>query len=193
MNHDDVSMNARTEKCASPLGEWGYPKACARLFRFVFLAIAMVAFFQKPALSTAIREQSVRFTTVDIFADSGVQGLAAYQVEITSEFAGGKVSLVGVEGGEAGVFSEPPFYDPEALTRDRIILAAYTPGADIGKAKSIPSGKTQVARLHVQITSEAGIDDAAPKPVFTLRVIAAGGIDGTRINAEFSAVQGDGR
>ncbi|MGE3107209.1 MAG: hypothetical protein AB7G11_02920 [Phycisphaerales bacterium] len=141
--------------------------------------------------------EPVRFEHVDLFADSGTEGLGAYQVEVIAEVPGGsgKVVLVGVEGGDASAsegkgvaFAAPPVYDPEALSRDRIVIAAYT---SLG-AERLPTGRVRVARLHVQIESarEPGDDQPMVKPTYRVRVIAAGRADGTRMPAAFDVVPG---
>ena len=192
-----------------------------RLSACIIAALGVVAggfaAAQPPAdrpITTAIADASIRFASVDIFADSGTDALAAYQIEITAEIKGGTVSLVGVEGGDPaatrGAFAEPPIYDPEALTHSRIVLAAYT-ARDV---KDLPSGRVRIARLHVQIEHAAGDATGAEagngagegagnvaaanqptnvNPTYRVRVIAAGRADGTRIAAEFEAVPGDQR
>lgn len=127
----------------------------------------------------------VRFESVDIFADSGAQSLAAYQIEVIGTVDGGAIVLVGVEGGESRAFAEPPYYDPGALSHDRVMLAAYTPI----DAAALPTGKTRVARLHVQIKTPPHTVDAPPadKPRYTVRVVAVGNAKGERVSAEFTA------
>ncbi len=147
---------------------------------------------------------SIRFQTIDLYADSEDEPLAAYQIEVIAEFPSGSVSLVGVEGGDhaatKGAFAQPPVYDPDALTHSRIILAAYT-SCD---AANLPIGRVRIARLHVQIESTAG-NAANPandlnqerknitNPTYRVRVIAAGRADGTRITADFEALPGEHR
>lgn len=129
----------------------------------------------------------VRFAHVDLFADSGSQPLAAYQVEVSGTIEGGVIVLVGVEGGEKAVaaFSGPPFYDPDALTRDRVVLAAFTPSGERG----LPTGRVRVARLHVQLLLQdtGGQDQRPASPSFSVRLIAAGNASGERISAAFTA------
>jgi len=111
----------------------------------------------------------VRFEAVDVFIDSHEQPLAAYQFELFATT--GNVKIVGVEGGEHPAFHEPPYYDPAALTQDRIIIAAFS------TATELPSGRTRVARLHMQV-------NGAVEPQYKLRLIASATQDGGAIAAE---------
>ena len=90
-----------------------------------------------------VANDAVRFEAIDIFVDSGTTPLAAYQFELASETPG--VEIVGIEGGEHAAFAEPPFYDPKAMNNNRVILAAFNTGKDL------PSGRSRVARIHVQL------------------------------------------
>jgi hypothetical protein len=114
----------------------------------------------------------LRFQALDLFIDSGDTPLAAYQVEIRA--AAAHARLVGVEGGEpaSGPFVDPPYYDPAALHEDqlaeRIILAAFS------TAHELPTGRTRVARIHVQVSGDAQ---------YASDLLAAGNADGQRINA----------
>lgn len=74
----------------------------------------------------------------------------------------------GVEGGDHPAFKAPPYYDPRALTQDRIIIAAF------GTAENLPTGKTRVARIHVRISGE-------PRPDFGVQLIVAADQAGDRI------------
>jgi len=117
------------------------------------------------------------FVGVDVFIDSGDKKLAAYQVEITSDDAPGLALLAGVEGGEHAAFEIPPHYDPQALhpqdnAPSHIILAAF----DVGN--ELPTGKTRVARLHVQWNGPAN-----EQPRFGARLMASATIGGEKIDA----------
>ncbi len=83
------------------------------------------------------------FGWVDVFIDTGDRPLAAYQFEFTG---GPGVQLVGIEGGDAAAFRDPPRYDPRALALapPRAIVAAFHTGRDL------PGGKVRVARLMVR-------------------------------------------
>ena len=88
------------------------------------------------------------FVAIDVYVDTGGRPLAAYQVDIDGE-SGGSL-LVGVEGGDTGAYAAAPYYDPAALQRGRIVLAAFS------TEKRPPSGRVRIARLHFQ---ESGIAD----------------------------------
>ena len=100
-----------------------------------------------------------RFSHIDVFIDPQGAALAAYQLELR---ATGDVKLVGIEGGEHKAFSHPPYYDPQALLNERIVIAAFNTGDDL------PAKKTRVARLMVRIA-----DGAEPKYETTLQVAAS--------------------
>lgn len=139
---------------------------------------------QPPAVTTG-----TRFKAVDIVLDTGESLLGAYQVEIVAKAGGtpalpGKITLVGVEGGDHAAFKSAPHYDPAALhedqLKDRIILAAFNTGADL------PKGKIRIARIHIQVE---GAD-----PTYTVTVKAAASADGTRFDATATAgASGDSR
>ncbi|MEO2031765.1 MAG: hypothetical protein ABGZ35_06745 [Planctomycetaceae bacterium] len=90
-----------------------------------------------------IKAHDVRFEAVDVIVDSGETPLAAWQFEIQSRSPG--VEIVGIEGGEHEAFAEPPYYDPKAMNSDRVILAAFS------TADELPSGRSRIARLHLQL------------------------------------------
>jgi len=122
---------------------------------------------------------AARFRAVDVFVDSGASALAAYQLELAAEV--GAVKIVGVEGGEHSAFREPPYYDPAAISRDHVILAAFS------TQKDLPKGRTRVARIHVQITGDV-------EPEYALKLTTAALPDGTRISAKVSlAEQGEAK
>jgi hypothetical protein len=120
---------------------------------------------QPPAVATPAT-QSVRFATVDIRIDPKNHPLAAYQIEIVGDPQ--HVKLAGVEGGEHAAFRDPPYYDPAALSRNRIIVAAFNTGSDL------PKGEFRAARLHVQISSDA-------KPAFEVKLTVASASDGSAV------------
>jgi hypothetical protein len=119
-------------------------------------------------------DKGPRFLTLEVFVDSGTTPLAAYQVTVKA--TQGDVKIAGVEGGESPVFSEPPHYDPKALQKNHVILAAFStkPAADL------PRGKTRVATIHLQVTGKT-------EPKFSATLATAGTVDGTKINATADA------
>jgi hypothetical protein len=80
------------------------------------------------------------------------------------------VKLAGVEGGEHAAFRDPPYYDPAALSRNRIILAAFNTGSDL------PTTSFRAARLHVQIAGDADAD-------FEVKLTVAFAADGSAVPA----------
>jgi hypothetical protein len=117
---------------------------------------------------------AIRFEAIDICIDSATQPLAAYQFELLADAA--SVKIVGVEGGEHPAFREPPYYDPAALSHNRIIIAAFNTGRDL------PQGKTRVARLHLQVTG--------PAPQYQTKLDAAATVEGKEIPATVSVEAG---
>lgn len=147
----------------------------------------LVAITLTLALSTAlvraqtpqddIADNGTRFVAYDVYVDAGNESLAAYQVEIKD--LSGRAKIVGVEGGESTAFDAPPYYDPKALhNEDRIILAAFTTNNDG------PSGKSRVARLHMQIQGEPPVD-------FDVQLIIAADADGRDIDANSTLIEGN--
>jgi hypothetical protein len=115
-----------------------------------------------------------RFRSVDVFVDPHGQKLAAYQIEFTGE--SDQVKLVGIEGGEHPAFKEPPYYDPKALAHNRVILAA------LNAADDLPSTKTLVARLHLEISGD--------HPDFATKLIVAATSDGSHIQVDVNVSEG---
>jgi hypothetical protein len=124
---------------------------------------------EAPALH-GVQNADLRFEAVDVWIDSGDIPLAAYQVEIRA--AGGRASIVGIEGGDHAALADPPHYDPRALhegqINERIVIAAFSTD------DALPRGRTRVARLHLAVQGET-------KYQITLQ--AAGNRDGLRIEA----------
>ncbi len=108
------------------------------------------------------------FCSFEIFVDSGPAALAAYQIEFKAE--PGAMQIVGIEGGDAPAFKAPPFYDPEAMQHERVVIGAYS------TEQALPAGKTRVARVHVMLPP-----GAVPNPVAVLQT--AGGPSGSNIDA----------
>jgi hypothetical protein len=116
------------------------------------------------------------FTTLDIYIDSGSRSLAAYQFEMKA--ASGKIEIVGVEGGQHPAFKEPPYYDPAALAKDRIIIAAFSTGKDL------PTGRTKIATVHLQIIGNV-------QPAYKLDLKVSADADGKDIPAEITFEKGE--
>ena len=121
-------------------------------------------------------QSGVRFAPLHIYVDSGNKSLAAYQFELKA--AAGQIKIVGVEGGRHEAFKEAPYYDPAALAKDRIIIAAFSTGSDL------PKGHTRIATIHLQIAGEA-------EPQYELKLTVAGDKDGKEIPAEITFEKGE--
>lgn len=119
---------------------------------------------------------AVRFAAVDVYVNSQDRPLAAYQFQL--KVNRGQVMIVGVEGGEHEAFIKPPYYDPAALMKGRIIIAAFNTGHDL------PQGKTRVARVHVQIRGEV-------RPEYAVALAVAASRDGKEIPATITVEQGE--
>jgi hypothetical protein len=149
------------------------------LWAILALTMACVLGAQGPA-GGARDGGTARFMTCDVFIECGPSRLAAWQVDIKGSVAGGAVELVGVEGGEKGVYENPAFYDAEALTHERVILGAFSTSAP----EQLPTGHARVARLHVRVTGEG-------KPEFSAKVTAAADPAGEKISPTVSIEIGE--
>jgi len=121
-----------------------------------------------------------RFSAVEIFVDSGVQPLAAYQLTFTATTGG--VKIVGIEGGEHPAFKEAPHYDPKAIQHERAILAAF----NTATAENLPKGRTRVATVHVQISGTT-------MPAYTVRLETAANHDNSRVTGQTSFQERSGQ
>ncbi len=119
---------------------------------------------------------AVRFEYIDVYIDSGSAPLAAYQFELTDSAE--SIKIVGIEGGEHEAFATPPYYDPKALKNNRVIIAAFSTAADL------PTGKTRVATVHVQIEVDV-------IPEITINLTIAGDVQGNELDAEVSFTYSD--
>ena len=125
----------------------------------------------------------VRFAPLHIYLDSGSRPLAAFQFELKA--AAGKlapakagVKIVGVEGGQHAAFKEAPYYDPAALAKNRIIIAAFNTGSEL------PTGRTRIATIHLQIIGDA-------EPDYELKLVVAADADAKEIPAKISFEKGE--
>ncbi len=119
---------------------------------------------------------AVRFEYIDVYIDSGDAPLAAYQFELTD--AAGSIKIVGIEGGEHEAFATPPYYDPKAMKGDRAIIAA------LSTADNLPTGRTRVATVHVQV-------EAAVIPEISINLNVAGDVQGNELDADVSFAYSD--
>jgi hypothetical protein len=102
---------------------------------------------QQARSAEAVPAASPRFSYVDVYLDAKAESLAAWQFEFAAEK--GRVTVVGIEGGEHPAFAKnPPYYDPAALGQNRVILAAFSTDNDL------PKGRTRIARIHLMIEGD---------------------------------------
>jgi len=121
-------------------------------------------------------QPKVRFAPLHIYLDSGSQPLAAFQFELKA--AAGQIKIVGVEGGQHKAFKEAPYYDPAALTNDRVIIAAFNTSRDL------PKGRTRIATIHLQIIGDA-------EPDYELKLTVAADADAKEIPAKITFEKGE--
>lgn len=121
-------------------------------------------------------ELPVRFVPYAVELEVGREPIAAWQVEIAVK--SGSATLVGVEGGTAAGFREPPYYDDAALMGGRIVLAAFSTNAHLGR------GRHRVAVIHVR--------EEGPAPEYEIRLVAAGAVDGSPAVAGIDLVSAKG-
>ena len=150
---------------------------CAMVLSAVLLATPGRAADPGPAAPAAPAARGVRFSYLDVYLDAGAKPLAAYQVELTS--TAGHVLLTALEGGEHAAFKDAPYYDPAALhgANSRVIVAAFNTGGNL------PSGRTRVARLHLQVTGPA-------EPAWATKLQVAASSDGKPIEAKLTVSAG---
>jgi hypothetical protein len=140
----------------------------------ICLIVPVLAQQSEQDYSTA--QSGVRFAPLHIYIDSGNKSLAAYQFELKA--AAGQIKIVGVEGGRHEAFKEAPYYDPAALAKDRIIIAAFSTGSDL------PKGRTRIATIHLQIIG-------GTEPQYELKLTVAADSDAKEIPAEITFEKGE--
>lgn len=137
----------------------------------LIMTVTLVAYCTSPVPN----DQAVLFLPVRLFIDSHEQPLAAYQFELKTS---ANVNIVGIEAANHPAYPQPPYYDPAALMQQRIIIAAYS------LAPNLPTGKTHLATLHLQITGDSD-------PQLTPELILAATENGETIPATITLCQGD--
>jgi len=115
------------------------------------------------------------FAWVDVYVDSGAHKLAAYQLEVKD--VTGSVKIVGIGGGEHAAFRKEPYYDKAAMSRDHVILAAFSTGEDL------PTGRTRVARVMVSYRGDV-------RPTYAFKLTTAATVGGAKITATVSIETG---
>lgn len=158
MNNSPMqSLSSKLGECASEVGHWfRMPMSWVLL---IAIDVCLITFssaqdqVDKPGITRPnvqiieieapeTADDGIRFEAVDVFIDSGDQALAAWQLELQSTQK--SIEIVGIEGGQHAAFSQPAYYDPQAMNGNRVVLAAFS------TAENLPRGKTRVARIHVQ-------------------------------------------
>jgi hypothetical protein len=132
---------------------------------------AAAASIGQPAPERIALPAGSRFEIIDVFVDSGKELLAAWQVEFKA--TAGQVEIVGIERGDNAGFQDPPYYDPAAIQKNRIVIGAFN------LTNNLPVGKTKIARLHLHVSG-------AQKPTYAAKVIVAGNKEGKPIAASAS-------
>lgn len=97
------------------------------------------------ALVCCITARAAEFAVYDIYIDPHNDPIAAYQLKIWDKRAA--IKIISVEGGEHPAFQKAPYFDPKAIQRDVIKLAAF----HVGNADELPKSRIRVASLHVEI------------------------------------------
>ncbi len=141
----------------------------------ILVCVLAAAVDQSPTTSRAIAPVGAGFSTVDLFVDSGNQPLAAWQMEFKA--TAGRVEIVGIERGDDKNFQDPPYYDPAAMSGNRVVVGAFN------ITDRLPVGKIRVARLHLHVSG-------GEKPVYAVNLIVAGNKEGKPITAQGSFALG---
>lgn len=143
-------MNASARQSATLPSERG--RSCPRepqsrnpRTKLSTLLLALVFTCSIPLWAQLTNTNSVEFRSVAVFLVSTNAPLAAYQLQFNVISDGAKI--VGIEGGEHPAFAGPPFYDPEAMQHERVILAAFSTNS----APQLPAGRTRMATVHLQV------------------------------------------
>jgi len=131
-------------------------------------AIVLIVTAGAAGLLAQDQAMPVRFAAVDVMIDPHGKPLAAYQLDFRATH--GNVIIVGIEGGEHSAFAKPPYYDPKAMQQERVIIAALSTNDDL------PTGKTRVATIHLQITGDM-------KPQYKANLTTAATANGEAIDA----------
>lgn len=142
----------------------------------MLLAAAMSVMPGRPAplagAGDGVSQAGPRFEAIDLFITPGAP-LAAYQFEFGAR--PGQIKIVGIEGGDHAAYSQPPYYDPAAMQRDRVIIGALS----TRPAGDLPAARFRVARIHVMV--EPGMN-----PVYEARLQTAAGPNALKIEADLT-------
>ncbi|MDX1565164.1 MAG: hypothetical protein R3236_07150 [Phycisphaeraceae bacterium] len=118
------------------------------------------------------------FRAVDLILETD-RPLAAYQIELFDRNHAARI--VGIEGNADLPFQNPPYYDPEAMAGDRVILGGFS--TDPGDR--LPAGRFRVATVMVQTSGGT--------PEWKLRLTAAATVGGRPMNANLYLDETGGR
>jgi hypothetical protein len=146
------------------------------LFFFLVVLFALDLLTQSPGpilVEEAESPGALRFVAVDVFLDTGEQPLAAYQLELSGDSKA--LKIVGIEGGEHSEFRNPPFYDPNGIQHERLIVAAFS----AAEAAQLPRGRSRILTVHLQLSG------TAPLKIESTLTIAANA-DGQKIPAQLT-------
>jgi hypothetical protein len=141
----------------------------------ISMCLIVPVFAQQFGQRYETEQPRVRFVSLPVYIDSGNRALAAYQFELKTK--SGQVKIVGLENGEHPAFAEPPYYDPAALAKDRIIIAAFNTG------NNLPTGSTRVVTIQLQVIGDV-------QPQYSLELKVAADSEGNEIPAEISFEKG---
>ena len=157
-----------------------YMRGLFLCMRFSIMLMVIWAAIPSPVMGSdttnLAASDSVIFYPLDIYIDPHDEPLAAYQFELRDETQ--CLKIVGVEGGDHPAFKAPPYYDPKALSENRIIIAAFSTESDL------PRDKTRVATIHV-------VETGNRTPQISVELAVAASSDGSRIEASVSVVKGE--
>ena len=120
-----------------------------------------------------VQGRAAEFAVFDVFLDTNGEPLAAYQLKVSDKNAA--VKIISVEGGEHASFAAAPKFDPKAIQRDVIKLAAIS----LDSIEKLPTSRVRIASLHVEIGPGLSPDWAAT-------VERAGRSGGEKIDATIS-------
>ena len=135
-----------------------------------FSLIMLAIFISMPSFYAEEKSTTCQFKAFDVFIDSGIEKLGAYQINATYDSK--TISIVGLEGGEVDAFKNAPHHDPKGKTGGRIVIAAFT-----SDEKKAPKGKTRVLRIHLAVKGAAKLN---------LKLMTAANTQAERIQATVS-------
>jgi hypothetical protein len=124
-------------------------------------------------MGAVLQSRAAEFAVFDIFLDTKGEPLAAYQLKVSDKNAA--VKIISVEGGEHLSFAAAPKFDPKAIQRDVIKLAAIS----LDGSEKLPTSRVRIASLHVEV-------GLGLTPDWSAIVERAGRVGGEKIDATIS-------